>query len=786
MSRDKKKGGFWKGLFRTKSSAARKSSATVSDAEDSGFLRKVKLRRSRTGDSRHFGGKASDDDSSEPVSSSRPDNHSRKRIHRRNISESPSPKGKNHEVANGHGPYRPPAGLTEWPPSGCASDEELNLGQAMGFICRGVPVHTGHKRPIPHVTDDYYSLYTTTGGNRGDETDGINQHDSMTQLMTLRMQGSGRARHPWESLEQPSYSFYFGRRPGTVTLNQWAATASVLPPHIGIRDSGVIPREVDLVRIFGRLKDLEGGLEDNDMDHMYKNLYRKFLKDPDRLLSPHKTLDKQITDLIYVLSRPDHWIDFANPKNHIITRFIFDTGRVNDDQYVKFFHQLVLSMELDLRIHSGQHTEEAKEALLEHLPPTIRWDLALSRRWRENVRIESYGDTADSVKLRFKLKRRQVKMIKRFAQMMKWPNLTETLAALKYGDKASTLDAISSHAMAFFSGLVLPGPSFPFIIMNALIDIDPDEATDDLALLIHLNPNCGFQYRNSYTYWTSTSIVGKVLGPTCHEVAGWVGPARPTPNLKRSQIARIRSRRPRQQLTASDVTSMCERSDPLGPPTEVFPVKEYELVTPDTDDIVDTVRIELLTLKPCEDRAGEIGPQWFDAAIQFAIDGASWPLRLNYDVNFINAWPCTEGPHPLFYDYEHLTVKADEIIEIRDWAGLYGPKSKAVLGGHGEDSDRSSSESRNREGSSKENPATNGHGNLNSINNDDEKVLVIEAFGVPDNEVLARAWCAHWGLSAVVADIGKTCMACAIREAYAAALTVVILVDEQAAALYDD
>jgi hypothetical protein len=40
--------------------------------------------------------------------------------------------------------------------------------------------------------------------------------------------------------------------------------------------------------------------------------------------------------------------------------------------------------------------------------------------------------------------------------------------------------------------------------------------------------------------------------------------------------------------------------------------------------------------------------------------------------------------------------------------------------------------------------------------NDDEKVLVVEAFGVRDNEVLARAWCSHWGLSAVVADVRRT------------------------------
>ena len=37
--------------------------------------------------------------------------------------------------------------------------------------------------------------------------------------------------------------------------------------------------------------------------------------------------------------------------------------------------------------------------------------------------------------------------------------------------------------------------------------------------------------------------------------------------------------------------------------------------------------------------------------------------------------------------------------------------------------------------------------------------------------------CAYIGLSAIVANIEETCMACSIREAYAASVTVVILVD---------
>ena len=48
-------------------------------------------------------------------------------------------------------------------------------------------------------------------------------------------------------------------------------------------------------------------------------------------------------------------------------------------------------------------------------------------------------------------------MLKRFAQMMKWPNLTETLNSLKRRDADGNLDTISSDALAFFSGLVLPG-----------------------------------------------------------------------------------------------------------------------------------------------------------------------------------------------------------------------------------------------------------------------------------------------------------------------------------------
>ncbi|RFU76269.1 vtc domain-containing [Trichoderma arundinaceum] len=568
-----------------------------------------------------------------------------------------------------------------WPPMALSSAQELPHRDALELIARGAPTYKGRKKSIPYASDQHYVLYVTSSKSRKGGTDVAKPHDAMSHLMTMKIQAHGHVSYPWETIEQPSYAFFYGRLGGTITLNQWAAAASNIPSKIALRDSGVIPRPVSLEQIFARLKDLQQlGLEDDDLSLLYRSLYKRFLRDPDKLLSPHKTLDKQIADLIMALSRPD-WIDYTEPKNQVVTRFIFDGATEESrEQYHKFFHQLLLSLELELRIQSRHHDDWAKEKLLQQMPPTIKWNLALARRWRENVRVEAYGDLPQEVKLRYKLKKRQVKQLKKFAQIMKWPNLRETMDNLRQKDEEFALDSISSDAFAYFSGLVLPG----------------------------------------------------------------------------------------QKMTREDVETMSTRSDALGPRADAYPVREYKLPALDsTRYMVDAVRMELLSFKPVAATGREsnvMGPRFFDAQVQFAIDGVSWPLRLMYDVSFISAWPCADGPHPLFYDYVYELVKADDIIKVRNWGGLYGAD--------GQNSGPSST-------ASSPSPAADAAKAVVDRDVDDEKVLVVDAVGVRDNEVLARAWCAHWGFSAVVADVHKTCLACAIREAYAATLTVVILVEDQ-------
>jgi hypothetical protein len=215
---------------------------------------------------------------------------------------------------------------------------------------------------------------------------------------------------------------------------------------------------------------------------------------------------------------------------------------------------------------------------------------------------------------------------------------------------------------------------------------------------------------------------------------------------------------------------MALNSDPLGACQTTYPVDDYVLLTPSTDDPVEDIRIERLNFSPAASspkkgvpRITENGHQaaeespvlTFDASITFAITverrTRSWKVSLRHNTPFIAAYPCQNGPHVLFCEYQHRVIYADKLVEIQNWGPSGGVEDSEV----------------DDEGGQPENTSTGV-----------EEVLVVEAFGVPDNEVFVRAWCSFWGLPAITADVNKTCMACAIREAYAALVSVVILTNK--------
>ncbi|KAI9650969.1 hypothetical protein NHQ30_001006 [Ciborinia camelliae] len=683
--------------------------------------------------------------------------------------------------------------LTKWPPAGYSNDDELTQGKAMQLIATGVPVFKGTMEPIAHASDEYFALYATCNGNGGAGNDRAEVFSRAFMADSMRLSGSGEANRPWETLEQPSMAFAYGLFSGTITLNHWCSINGNPHAPIELRDPGVQSlRVVELQIILDRLIYLEGGIDDESEDTLYKNLYKILLKDLDKSFIAKKGMEKQIADLIIALSRHD-WIDFSQPKNHVVAKFFADEAYSDHGRYRAFFHQLLLSMELELRIQSKHHSEEAKERLLAQLPPWISWDLAVAKKWRECMMIEKYktGDDRQQIKFRLLKKRSQVRALRKFSRAMKWPNLAMVDEALREVDPdASPLEDRSADAMSFCTGLILPGPTQPWLLMNTLIDCDEDGGAD-LGGLTHMYPNSGFQYRGS-TYWASTCIVGKVLAPTCEEIAGWVGPALASTDIDRTQVLRIRQRMTPQVITKTDVLSMRVRSDPLGPPDPgdpVYPVSEF--VMPMLDILsppVDNIRIQKLAFdvaKPhpqldggSPKRSSEMGkrPPNYDACVVFARKGQTVWLRLAHDVSFITAQPCSNGLHALFFDYVYKIARMNQLLDIHNWAGVGGaglnedlqlgwaPPPEELVGVRGSW----------EEGYDLRNVAWDFKQLMVGV--DQDTVLVIEAMGVADNACMARAWCSHWGLNALVAALGSTCVACAVREAYAAGVNVVIFV----------
>ena len=367
----------------------------------------------------------------------------------------------------------------------------------------------------------------------------------------------------------------------------------------------------------------------------------------------------QIADLLNVLGSASYeWIDFSDSRQQVLAKFV----RSRDARLKqRFFQQLVLSIELYLRIHSPNiYSQPDRTRLLTQLPLKIAWDLAVAQRWLENISTSKAGTVETSpgkstFTFDLRSKNRQKEALQVFMDIMRWPNKLEVeKVLLESGRRAKPVEEHSADAWSWFSGVVLPGYTLPWLLMNSLIDCDPG-SSESLCYLTHMAPSSGFQYRSS-SYWSSRCIVGKVLGAArgVREAAGWVGPCQYSSDLKRIECVRVRQLPALDTpLSPDDVVSMKIRTAPVGPIDDAYPVNDYELVTPDYDEITDVIRVQKLGFRPLRDRQSvskatrvdENQPSTWDAAIIFACEGETHAMRLRYDVDFITAFPCHEGPH---------------------------------------------------------------------------------------------------------------------------------------------
>lgn len=499
-------------------------------------------------------------------------------------------------------------------------------------------------------------------------------------------------------------------------------------------------------------------------------LYTQLVHDPGYQKGAPGSLEQEMAVLVAALNNPV-WIDFRETKSQVLARF-FDTQNLDAEKL--FYQQLLLSVELSLRIQALMNWAEGSTRvfgptrvfIVPNIPEKVAWDLALATVWQKRMTLVGLDDSFYKVPTTFGVtclsKNIQIDRLLSFARSMKWAGIAELECMLgETAEGVIPLESRSLYSASWMTGAILPGASASLLIMRSLLDCDPN-VSNMLQCFNQMHPNLGIQYHGN-TFWHWESIVAKVLG-ACKGVKhdyGWVGPCLASNDLDPFEIVLARSESLRRRMSTSHVESMSARSAALGPPTAYYQGCEYTLPLPDLTNVIDEVIIHKLAFRSCSAPTPTEQPETLHAAVIFTIGNESIPIRLRYNVSFICA-PACHGTHPLFWDYAYEIVKADELV--------MGKRSR-----DGITTDSTSS-------SNLPSPSTSGferscRASIRVGPRGPEAILVVEAYGAADNQVLARAWASHLGYSAVVANVKETCMACAIRMAYAAAIPLLILND---------
>ncbi|KAL2844986.1 hypothetical protein BJY01DRAFT_247911 [Aspergillus pseudoustus] len=355
-------------------------------------------------------------------------------------------------------------------------------------------------------------------------------------------------------------------------------------------------------------------------------------------------------------------------------------------------------------------------------------------RAKEGMKWDTSGRFIRLLPIRYE---RQLEGLLLFAERIKWPYLSK----VRQGFEEAYNDWLANKPVWFVQqdwmhGIMPPGPSFAYILMNTLIcstlpalDIRPSKSRESgLAL-------------SECSYWRVRSALGRILGclPGVVSLNGWIGPCRTVQIDDYPEYQAV----PRHCL----VTTFDLSPDALLTPRETSSGATDPLLDTQDADVMREVidpsqwltfappvleeaswRIDCLSLE----RNGRANPNdrhsgWlYNASIDFKISDRSRDvvfLRINYNPVFVTLPPCfpTE-PQPSHkvhrrelhrYNHEEISVKVIDRHQPFE---------------------------------------------------DDDKVMVINATA-PGAEVVARAWCAQYGKAAVVRKAGGPCYACALKAA---------------------
>ena len=319
---------------------------------------------------------------------------------------------------------------------------------------------------------------------------------------------------------------------------------------------------------------------------------------------------------------------------------------------------------------------------------------------------------------------------------------------------------------SWLSGLIMPGDGGCLSIMACLLEQDSRAAKLGSTAFLH----GGFVFEGQRSFWSKFCIVGRVLAPAkgSTECMGWINAPQFSPiDHERKpftdmwlDVTAAKPPTTRQGLRIYDGQKLADDSNVLGAGRGKVTSSEYGMVTDKVLEDLELMTIEVDDLMLLPKYHSDSQESTLSATLTFMSSSrdmtpALKELQLNYNVVFVSSHPCrpphghvslTAGTlkgHPHHRPEEHLPshplhntykFEAKSIADLIDAA-----------------------------------PPQAGR---------DQAVWIVDARGSPSKDIFVRAWCSQVGTSAIVSRVGKACLSCSIREAFALEIGIIIRVGE--------
>lgn len=336
---------------------------------------------------------------------------------------------------------------------------------------------------------------------------------------------------------------------------------------------------------------------------------------------------------------------------------------------------------------------------------------------------------------------------------------------------------------SWLTGLILPGEVASHVLISTLLENDPI-AVERLGYSANLYG--GFVYGGK-SWWSKACVVGRVLAglEKSSECMGWIAteiaPTIGSGETVGERWVDVYAQTPtaRGKPRIEDGTRVAQESSILGSSAKNSSALSEDFTLPIDEESSSSlnVRFERLVLSSLDDTVDtddgveieEPEPSLCTstASVRFVLHHRS-KIReehtsvqnaifvLSYDVQFVTSFPCHPPRGRSLGDFVPPSLTPARLGSGDRLPGhllhnsyKYCHKSLADLDGA---SPPSTSEDERRE------------------------VWIIDGRSGPDEEALARAWCAEKGQNAIVSRITRTCISCSIREANGIGVSIVIRV----------